>query len=297
MCRFLSLALFAVLLFLPAFADGAEATPTPPEGVLPVGADGKPLNLDFETGTLKDWTAEGDAFKGQPIKGDTVAKRRGDMKSQHQGEYWIGSYETARRQAAGHAHLRAVQGDASVGVVPRRRRAVAGNLRRTGPQRHQGSLLAHLRHRGGKPAPRRRRSDGRCMGKEIFIRLVDKHSGHWGHINFDDFRFHAEKPNVPPRKAAAPPPDVYKYAGLPPDKAAAAMTVPEGFTVTLFAGEPDVLQPIAMCLDDRGRLWVAEAYSYPDAPARQGGARTASSSSRTPTATASSTSAPSSWKG
>ena len=44
------------------------------------------------------------------------------------------------------------------------------------------------------------------------------------------------------------------------------MTVPEGFKVTLFAGEPDVHQPIALCLDDRGRLWVAEAYSYPDAP-------------------------------
>ena len=45
-------------------------------GVLPVGADGKPLNFDFETGTLKDWTAEGDAFLGQPIKGDTVSPRR-----------------------------------------------------------------------------------------------------------------------------------------------------------------------------------------------------------------------------
>ena len=90
------------------------------------------------------------------------------------------------------------------------------------------------------------------MDKEIFIRLVDRHSGHWGHINFDDFRFHSDKPNVPPRKAAPPPPDVYKFAGLPPDKAAAAMTVPEGFSVLLFAGEPDVMQPIALCLDDRG---------------------------------------------
>src|SRR5712671_455626 len=74
---------------------GAEskAAPTPAEGVLPAGADGKPLNLDFETGTLKDWTATGDAFAGQPIKGDTVAPRRGDMKSQHQGQYWIGTYE------------------------------------------------------------------------------------------------------------------------------------------------------------------------------------------------------------
>ena len=28
------------------------------------------------------------------------------------------------------------------------------------------------------------------QGKEIFIRLVDDASGGWGHINFDDFRFH-----------------------------------------------------------------------------------------------------------
>src|SRR6059058_5806414 len=79
---------------LALFAIGADTKPAEPaEGVLPVGADGKPLNLDFETGTLKDWTAEGDAFKDQPIKGDTVAPRRGDMKSQHQGNYWIGGYE------------------------------------------------------------------------------------------------------------------------------------------------------------------------------------------------------------
>ena len=71
----------------------AEPKSTPPEGVLPVGADGKALNLDFETGTLKDWTAEGEAFKGQPVKGDMVAKRRGDMKSRHQGDYWIGGFE------------------------------------------------------------------------------------------------------------------------------------------------------------------------------------------------------------
>jgi hypothetical protein len=29
--------------------------------VLPVGADGKPLNTDFETGDLRDWTATGEA--------------------------------------------------------------------------------------------------------------------------------------------------------------------------------------------------------------------------------------------
>jgi putative membrane-bound dehydrogenase-like protein len=42
--------------------------------------------------------------------------------------------------------------------------------------------------------------------------------------------------------------------------------VPEGFTVTLFAGEPDVQQPINMEFDDRGRLWVAENYTYSGGP-------------------------------
>jgi len=50
---------------------------------------------------------------------------------------------------------------------------------------------------------------------------------------------------------------------LPLDKSAQAMTLPDGFTATLFAGEPDVHQPIGFCIDHRGRLWVAENDSYP----------------------------------
>jgi len=52
-------------------------------------------------------------------------------------------------------------------------------------------------------------------------------------------------------------------ATLQPEEAARTMVVPEGFSVSLFAGEPDVRQPIGFCIDDRGRLWVAEAYNYP----------------------------------
>ena len=50
---------------------------------------------------------------------------------------------------------------------------------------------------------------------------------------------------------------------LAPQVAAETMKVPDGFHVTLFAGEPDVMQPIGFCIDDKGRLWVAEAYNYP----------------------------------
>jgi putative membrane-bound dehydrogenase-like protein len=51
--------------------------------------------------------------------------------------------------------------------------------------------------------------------------------------------------------------------GLSPEAAAKQMTVPAGFKVQLAAGEPMVHQPIAMCFDHKGRLWVAEAHTYP----------------------------------
>ena len=253
----------ALALVLPLLAaDPPRVTPTPPEGILPRGADGKPLNLDFETGTLKDWTAEGDAFKGQPIKGDTVAPRRGDMKSEHQGNYWIGGYELLGDRPQGTltsvpftiTHPWAtflVGGGASpatrVELLLARNKEVISSTSGLDEENLRPVAVDLAKH----------------MGQEMVIRLVDSSSAGWGHINFDNFRFHAEQPKVPPRKNAPAPPDIYKYAGLPPDKAAQAMTVPEGFEVKLFAGEPDVKQPIALCLDDRGRLWVAEAYSYP----------------------------------
>jgi putative membrane-bound dehydrogenase-like protein len=51
---------------------------------------------------------------------------------------------------------------------------------------------------------------------------------------------------------------------LPPDEAARGFRVPDGFKVTVFAAEPDVQNPIAMAWDHRGRLWVAENYTYGD---------------------------------
>ena len=51
-------------------------------------------------------------------------------------------------------------------------------------------------------------------------------------------------------------------APLPAEQAAKEMKLPEGFRATVFAAEPDVTQPISFCIDDRGRLWVAEATNY-----------------------------------
>lgn len=41
------------------------------------------------------------------------------------------------------------------------------------------------------------------------------------------------------------------------------MTVPDGFTVEVVAAEPDIVNPIAMTFDDRGRIWVTESVEYP----------------------------------
>lgn len=49
-----------------------------------------------------------------------------------------------------------------------------------------------------------------------------------------------------------------------PEEARKKMTVPEGYEVRCFAHEPMVQNPVAMTWDHRGRLWVVEAYEYPN---------------------------------
>ncbi|MEO5916246.1 MAG: PVC-type heme-binding CxxCH protein [Luteolibacter sp.] len=55
---------------------------------------------------------------------------------------------------------------------------------------------------------------------------------------------------------------------LDPAGTASQMVVPPGFRVEVIAGEPDIVQPIAYTLDDRGRLWVLENSNYPESPGK-----------------------------
>src|SRR5262249_49841711 len=148
-------------------------------------------------GTLKDWTAEGEAFRDQPIKGDTVFPRRNDNRSQHQGQFWIGGFEKLGDRPQG----------TLTSVAFKVTHPWATFLVGGGP--HETTCVELARKDTGKVFFRASGQEEENLhrvavdlkdhaGKEIFIRLVDRHSGGWGHINFDDFRFHAEKPNVPP---------------------------------------------------------------------------------------------------
>lgn len=60
--------------------------------------------------------------------------------------------------------------------------------------------------------------------------------------------FNTEPDNSPPLMSAA--------------DALASLKLPEGFEATLFAAEPDVQNPIDLSWDARGRLWIAENYTY-----------------------------------
>jgi len=49
---------------------------------------------------------------------------------------------------------------------------------------------------------------------------------------------------------------------LPAEEAARGFGLPPGFSARVFAAEPEVRNPIGMAWDGRGRLWVAENYTY-----------------------------------
>jgi putative membrane-bound dehydrogenase-like protein len=62
---------------------------------------------------------------------------------------------------------------------------------------------------------------------------------------------------------------------LPPAESMKYTQVPVGFRMELFAAEPNVINPIYMTWDERGRLWVVESVDYPNElkPGRKGNDR------------------------
>ena len=51
---------------------------------------------------------------------------------------------------------------------------------------------------------------------------------------------------------------------LTPDESMKHMVLPDGFQAKLFVSEPQVVNPLTMAWDERGRLWVVESFDYPN---------------------------------
>jgi putative heme-binding domain-containing protein len=68
----------------------------------------------------------------------------------------------------------------------------------------------------------------------------------------------APVPRLVPHNQDRPPNDPYT-----PEEAIKHMKVPDGFTVEVVAAEPDIVNPVAMTFDERGRIWITESLEYP----------------------------------
>ncbi|GAB4019759.1 hypothetical protein GCM10028808_58550 [Spirosoma migulaei] len=247
--------------------------------------NGQPLNLNFETGTLKDWTATGDAFTSPIFDQDPSPVHEKDMTIGFAGTYFLSSGGTTNYKQIG--TLTSVPFTVTQPFAAFR--VSGGALQDTRVELVQASTDKVIFHSTGQ---------GRAtlqpvvvdlqpyLNQDIFIRIVDNETGisqipyipndKWAHINFDEFLFYPTRPNFPNELKQKdiiilPPLDPVLNAGLSGLKAAQAMTPPNGFTIKLAAAEPDIVKPICFTLDPRGRLWVVESHTYPvPAPEGQG---------------------------
>ena len=226
--------------------DVSDAPRVPPEGELPV-ANGKPLDLGFESGTLENWTVEGDAFA--VVSGD-AASGTGASVSGRAGSYSVSSMAggNSRRGTLSSTPFRVSAPYASFLIAGGAFASTRVELVTAGDNKVIYTISG-ANHDMLRPAVV---DLSGYVGRDIFVRVVDDETGAptavylkespWAHINFDNFRFHASKPYfpneiTPTETATLPPMDPVPHAGLSPKAAAAAMTVPKGFTVKLAAAD------------------------------------------------------------
>ncbi len=70
-----------------------------------------------------------------------------------------------------------------------------------------------------------------------------------------------------PARCETNPPPIYDsqevtVPRMTPEETVKQTSLPEGFKLQVAAQSPEVNQPIGMCWDGRGRMWVVENYTY-----------------------------------
>ncbi|HZR41463.1 MAG TPA: membrane dipeptidase [Ktedonobacteraceae bacterium] len=226
-----------------------------------------PLHLDFESGDLSFWTAEGEAFFNQPIRGDRFITSQvkpglisiggdywdGPYPVGHQGDSWISTEDhltgiltsdefVIDQEFPWFSFLISGSDDLAACSVALLIKSTDINA-----QRFAGNYpLLSLTNRGdyyqvfvatghGNEIMRRVSfNTGELAGEHACIRVVDATTS--GHINVDDFLFSADAPPVVPEEEGGGDPGapVWGFADIHAHPMAHL-----AFGGTVFWGEPD----------------------------------------------------------
>ena len=155
------------------------------------------ITFDFECGCLHGWRTTGVAFSFQPTLNDNPTARNRHQPSQHEGAYWIGSYEnyTSYKGTPGNGG-----GDDKTGTMESipftlfsdRISFLIGGGCQPGVGLdlvYDGKVVRTARGDCNESMMRKSWDVSEYKGKIVQLRAVDSLTGGWGHINFDDIKF------------------------------------------------------------------------------------------------------------
>jgi M6 family metalloprotease-like protein len=158
---------------------------------------------DFEAGYLRGWTRTGTAFDSQPTLGDNPTARGRGQPSEHQGNWWIGTYENYQGkpgQTPGD-----VQDDGLTGTLTSPPFVIlgeeinfligGGNHDENDPAGAtvvlfdiEGVSTASFTGNNSETMTRVHLPVGAFKGMTAVLKIIDNSTGSWGHINCDDFQ-------------------------------------------------------------------------------------------------------------
>lgn len=161
------------------------------------------FTTDFEAGFLRGWTRTGTAFDSQPTLKDNPTARGRDQPSNHQGNWWIGTYENYQGKPG--QNPGDVQDDGPIGTLTSPAFLILGeeiNFLVGGGNHNEndpaGATMVVVQVEGGntwsftgnnnETMTRVSLPVGAYKGMMAVLKIIDNNTGAWGHINCDDFQ-------------------------------------------------------------------------------------------------------------
>ena len=183
----------AVLLLIGLFGNGMPA------------ADEPGVHFHFETGDLQGWqVTEGEFSK---LLGDREFEFHHDgVPYTNEGSYYLTTLERSDSDRPDDSQTGVVESPVFVLTGPEASLRVGGGSHATtyvALCTEDGEEVLHARGRNSQTMHRIEWDTRPWIGQRMFLRLVDQHTGSWGHITLDDFRAEGRiDPEATQRRAA-----------------------------------------------------------------------------------------------